>query len=89
MNITTGREVEFIAIFKQAEDKIRSMPGCLGVALFQHQHESDNSVWTISEWESTDDLENYRKSEVFKDTWSRVKPLFSSRPSAWSLSPVS
>lgn len=88
LNIIRGKEVEVEAIYKQAEGKIRSMPGCLHLELFKHQVGDENSFFTISDWRSEDDLEFYRKSELFLSTWSKFKPLFSSKASAWSLTPV-
>ena len=41
--------------------------------------------FTLSIWEHPQALENYRNSELFKDTWSKTKALFDEqRPEAWS-----
>jgi heme-degrading monooxygenase HmoA len=40
---------------------------------------------TYSIWENTDALENYRKSDLFKEVWSQTKMLFAAPAQAWSL----
>ena len=36
-------------------------------------------------WESEEDLENYRKSELFTEVWDFTKQLFNDKPEAWSV----
>ena len=43
-----------------------------------------NVIFTYSWWDSEDDLNNYRNSELFKDVWSKTKILFNKKPEAWS-----
>lgn len=75
---------EFKILFNEVKPKISNFKGCLGVKLLQH--ETDQSVFfTISEWRSADDLENYRKSDLFIQTWTKVKPNFCAKAEAWSL----
>ena len=75
---------EFKILFTEIKPKISNFEGCLGVKLLQH--EKDPSLFfTISEWLSSDDLENYRKSDLFINTWAKVKPNFSAKAEAWSL----
>lgn len=75
---------EFKILFTEVKPKISNFEGCLGVKLLQH--ETDLSVFfTISEWRRADNLENYRKSDLFIETWAKVKPNFSAKAEAWSL----
>ncbi len=46
--------------------------------------ESDNRVFTVSTWDSEQDLNNYRDSEQFKKIWSFFKPNFTSKAEAWT-----
>lgn len=74
---------QFKQIFAASKDKIRAFPGVLHLELLQDQ--SDQSIFfTYSHWKSMKDLENYRKSELFKSTWSKTKPLFQSNAQAWT-----
>jgi heme-degrading monooxygenase HmoA len=40
---------------------------------------------TFSKWENEELLNEYRNSEVFKETWALVKPLFIEKPFAFSM----
>lgn len=64
--------------------KIRSFPGCMHLELLQ-QHERPEILFTLSYWNAPEDLENYRHSELFKDTWAKTKVLFDGRPEAWTM----
>ena len=46
--------------------------------------DKDNILFTYSSWNAAEDLENYRNSELFKETWSYVKSLFEAKAEAWS-----
>ncbi len=75
---------EFKKIFTEVKPQISNFEGCLSVILLQH--ETDFGIWfTISQWRSADDLANYRKSDLFIETWAKVKPNFSAKAEAWSL----
>ncbi len=78
---------EFIEIFKAAQHKIESFPGCKGVDLCRDMSQQ-NVMMTISIWDSVDSLENYRTSGLFTTTWTRTKELFSDRPEAWTLQKI-
>ncbi|MCS6935438.1 MAG: antibiotic biosynthesis monooxygenase [Chitinophagales bacterium] len=75
---------EFISIFNERKHLIAAFAGCSGVSLLRDTlHPS--RFFTISRWSSAEDLENYRNSALFQDTWAMVKPFFSEKPMAWSL----
>lgn len=88
MNILPGREVAFREIFDTVKQAIRAQPGCRGLELLHLEEDGRPSIWTISLWDSEHDLHRYRQSELFTQTWTRVKPLFSDRSQAWSLTPL-
>lgn len=70
--------------FDESKSKIRAFKGCTFLELYRDKN--DPSVFfTYSHWESNEALENYRKSDVFNNVWSKTKPLFSIRPEAWSV----
>lgn len=80
--------VEAIAAFRQlfAERKslIRNFPGCTHLELWQDK-DNPQVFFTYSWWLSTQDLNNYRKSHFFDDTWKLTKQKFAARPEAWTL----
>lgn len=76
--------VDFINAFNASKIQISSFPGCTKLKLFKDF--SDETIfYTHSEWNSMEDLENYRKSELFIATWNVVKPLFYESPQVFSL----
>lgn len=74
---------QFKQVFESSKDNIRNFPGVLYLELLQD--DQDPCIFcTYSHWESANDLENYRHSELFKSTWAKTKPLFKSKAIAWS-----
>lgn len=82
----TFREEEietFKTILEESKEKIRAFPGVLHLEMLQC-NQQNNVFFTYSHWENSDALENYRHSELFKNTWAKTKPLFSEKAEAWS-----
>lgn len=75
---------EFFQIFEDSKELIRSFPGCQRLELLEEESEQ-GIIMTYSWWNSADDLENYRHSELFKSTWAKTKVLFAAKPEAWSM----
>lgn len=75
---------EFHALFAATCLKIRAFPGCQHLELLQ-QHERPEILFTLSYWNGPEDLENYRHSELFKETWAKTKILFDGKPEAWTM----
>ncbi len=82
----TFREDEvknFQQLFDRQKEKIGAFPGCKYLSLL-HGKDDPRIFFTYSIWESTDDLETYRHSDLFKETWAQTKVLFDAKPEAWS-----
>lgn len=81
-------EIEkFEALFASNREFIASFPGCSGVQL--HRDSTRAEVYfTLSEWNSAEDLENYRKSDLFERVWADTKVLFAGKPEAWTLNMI-
>jgi len=77
----------FLELFDQKKELISSFPGCQGVRLLNDVHDPQ-VFYTYSHWNSTDDLELYRQSELFHEVWSATKIKFCDRPQAWSFSEI-
>ena len=75
---------DFMQLFKATRSKIASFEGCKSLQLL-NDIEHSNVFFTHSTWDSEQHLENYRNSELFKDTWTKTKAMFSGKPQAWSL----
>ena len=74
----------FLANFEQVKTKIRNFPGCQFLELYSDK-QNESIYFTYSRWEDESDLENYRKSELFKDVWTTTKRMFRSNAQAWSV----
>lgn len=74
----------FISIFKENQDKIRDFSGCRYVHLYQDVANPYVFI-TYSEWESIEDLELYRQSDLFKTVWAKTKTCFDDKPIAFSM----
>lgn len=72
---------DFLALFDDVKVKIRSQKGCNYLELLQDTNEP-SMIMTYSIWDSEDDLNNYRKSELFGETWKKTKSLFKDKPQA-------
>ena len=75
---------DFLEHFETVKTDINSFPGCKGMKLLREQ-DSSNVFFTYSEWNSNEDLENYRRSELFGGIWPKVKKWFAEKPEAWSV----
>lgn len=73
----------FIKLFYSVKPAIENFPGCSGVSLIRDTLHTD-VFFTVSLWDHSDALENYRNSALFNDTWAKTKVKFNARPEAWS-----
>ncbi|CAN5404017.1 hypothetical protein BH11BAC2_BH11BAC2_14830 [soil metagenome] len=78
---------EFKKHFESSYEKIRHFEGCLFLSLYEDV-DAPHVLITFSKWDSTESLEIYRKSEVFKSTWNKVKPLFKDAATAFSMQEI-
>lgn len=88
MELLPGKEALFLDIFEDVKKEIRTQAGCEGLEVLRSELEGHVSIWTISIWQSEDDLNAYRSSALFKKTWSAVKLLFSGKARAWTLTQI-
>lgn len=74
----------FIQLFKERKTQIRASAGCTHLELLRATADP-RIFFTYSYWESEDDLNAYRHSPLFADTWAKTKALFAEKPQAWSV----
>ena len=74
----------FLENFELMKDKIRNTAGNRFLELYQDKN-NKCIFFTYSYWETEEDLENYRKSELFTEVWAFTKKLFNDKPEAWSV----
>lgn len=75
---------DFRAVFEVAQPKIRAFPGCSHVEVCSDP--ADSCIrYTFSKWDSEADLDAYRYSQLFKETWAATKVHFKGKPRAYSM----
>jgi autoinducer 2-degrading protein len=84
MNFKEEKVSEFLAVFEANKKFIAGFEGCLSLEL-QRDINTPTIFFTISKWREEADLENYRKSELFKGVWAKTKVLFKEKAEAWTL----
>tara|TARA_R110001632_G_scaffold68401_1_gene160299 strand:+ start:323 stop:619 length:297 start_codon:yes stop_codon:yes gene_type:complete len=77
----------FLADFEKKKEFIRKSSGCRLLELYRGQQDP-TIFFTYSYWDSEEDLNNYRNSDLFDGVWSKTKILFNKKPEAWSVDKV-
>ncbi len=87
MTFKLERIEEFKRIFNSKKELIAAVKGCSHVELLQ---DVDNPCvfFTYSLWENTGYIEQYRRSELFKEVWAKTKVLFDDKPEAYSVKEI-
>ena len=78
----------FQRIFEESKHKIRAREGCHHLELWQDKR-NPHIFFTYSFWTSEKELNAYRHSELFQQTWAKTKALFGDKPEAWSVEAAS
>lgn len=84
MSFKPEKVSEFLKIFDESKQLIRNMQGCTHLELLNDVNEK-NIFFTYSYWESENDLNNYRNSDVFIKVWTQTKALFIAKAEARSV----
>lgn len=84
MSFETSNIETFLQNFNNNKEKIRNFKGCRLLELYRDKKEP-TLFFTYSYWETEQDLENYRNSDLFKTVWANTKILFNKKPEAWSV----
>ncbi len=87
MSFQEDKVAVFLNNFHQKSEKIRNFEGCNFLELYQDKNEK-NIYFTYSYWDSEEDLNHYRNSELFKNVWAKTKILFNALPQAWSVEKI-
>ena len=77
---------EFLEVFNASKQHIRNVEGCTHLELLNDIN-SQNILFTYSHWNSENDLNNYRNSELFEKVWGKTKILFAAKAEAWTVRP--
>lgn len=74
----------FLDYFETIKNDIRSREGCIEVHAYENSHQK-GMFFTISKWNSEDDLNAYRESDLFGKVWPTVKAWMIEKPEAWTM----
>ncbi|RYY95977.1 MAG: antibiotic biosynthesis monooxygenase [Chitinophagaceae bacterium] len=77
----------FLSYFDGRKERIRSFAGCRHLELWRSPQDL-NLFFTYSHWDSEAQLEAYRRSEFFDETWRATKAKFAERAEAWTVEPA-
>lgn len=83
MTFKPEHALDFESFFEEIKEQVGNQPGCLGVKLLRDEAHS-GIYFTYSNWMSQEDLDAYRKTELFNVVWPKVKAWFADKPEAWS-----
>ena len=84
LTLQPDKASQFEAIFYNTQSLIENSAGCRKTSLFKVAG-AESQYFTISYWNSEQNLQDYRASDLFRNVWSTVKPLFSAKAEAWTL----
>lgn len=84
MNFKPDAVTDFLKIFVASKQYIRNMEGCTHLELL-NDISSPTIFFTYSHWQTENDLNNYRNSELFEGVWGKTKILFATKAEAWSV----
>lgn len=84
MNFKPDAVTDFLKIFDASKQYIRNMEGCTHLELL-NDISSPTIFFTYSHWQTENDLNNYRNSELFEGVWGKTKILFATKAEAWSV----
>jgi heme-degrading monooxygenase HmoA len=84
MNFKPDAVTDFLKIFDASKLYIRNMEGCEHLELL-NDISSPTIFFTYSHWQTENDLNNYRNSELFEGVWRKTKILFAAKAEAWSV----
>lgn len=87
MEFQEDKVADFIQLFEERKERIRHFEGCRHLELWR-QAGKEHVYFTYSHWNSESDLDHYRFSSFFKETWQLTKALFSAKAEAWSVEQV-
>lgn len=87
MGFDPSKVETFLKNFEANKAHIRAFDGCEFLELYRDKH-NPNIFFTYSYWKDEKALENYRQSDLFKSIWAKTKPLFNTKPEAWSVDKI-
>ena len=79
MSFAEENIIPFLDNFETVKQKIRNFEGCQFLELYRDKHNT-NIFFTNIYWNTEDDLNNYRDSDLFQSVWTKTKQMFNAKP---------
>ncbi|MCB9262965.1 MAG: antibiotic biosynthesis monooxygenase [Flavobacteriales bacterium] len=91
MTFRANETSNFEQLFTKVQPLISGFEGCLGVELLKGTTSENKACvyFTRSLWMEEKNLEAYRASGLFAETWNATKAMFAEKAEAWSTKIVS
>jgi len=77
----------FRNIYAERNPFKNGVQGCMSVKIMKDVTE-ENIYYIVSHWDRPEDLEAYRQSDYFKETWPMVKAQLATRAEAFSMTEI-
>ena len=74
----------FEEIYRKRNPYTKGVKGCRSVKVMKDVND-DHVHYTLSAWDRNEDLEAYRQSDYFAETWPMVKALLDQKAQAFSM----
>ena len=74
---------DFIAHEEKIHSSILGFEGCRHLQILRDINQ-ENVFFSYSHWDKEQNLINYRNSDFFQNTWTKLKTMFADKPEAWS-----
>ena len=87
MEFEEKKLADFLASVAGKKEIILSFQGCEHLEFWQDQNDPC-IIFTYSCWATKADLNAYRYSDFFKETWSFTKSCFRQKAKAWSMNEI-
>lgn len=84
MTFQQDKTADFLKVFNESKHLIAGFEGCTSLKLLNDRN-NPGIFFTYSHWESEENLEKYRNSELFASVWAKTKILFAAKAEAWSV----
>ncbi|MDP6350350.1 MAG: antibiotic biosynthesis monooxygenase [Chloroflexota bacterium] len=78
--VEPGQVAEMERAFAMARPRIAALPGCQQVSLLRTGEGEEPDFLTLSVWDGRDDLEEYRRSDLFREIWPAIRATLRDKP---------
>ncbi len=78
--VNPERVIDLEDTFARAQPRIAALPNCHHVSLLRTGSDDEPDYLTLSIWTDREDLETYRRSDLFKSIWPPIRATLRAEP---------